>query len=253
MVTSSNLKQGVSVTDGDEVGSVHSSLNNSQRVHSTKLLKINNQASVMSNNQRSFKNEADVINYSNNIVNDLNLKTFFNSSWFENQIQSCNKASEHLFFRVEEHELKSQELFDKIAKQEVQKRLLEHFYHRFNELNNISDESKKKEAIELLNKEFIDTITLSNELDNYTNCCATKEFLLKILTLEDFRQLKLASIAITGNNKDANAILSSNIGLFESYIEDRASFVASITKLYKEHKKEKKAKESVSQYLNNAV
>ena len=253
MVTSSNLKQGVSVTDGDEVGSVHSSLNNSQRVHSTKLLKINNQASVMSNNQRSFKNEADVINYSNNIVNDLNLKTFFNSSWFENQIQSCNRASEHLFFRVEEHELKSQELFDKIAKQEVQKRLLERFYHRFNELNNISDESKKKEAIELLNKEFIDTITLSNELDNYTNCCATKEFLLKILTLEDFRQLKLASIAITGNNKDANAILSSNIGLFESYIEDRASFVASITKLYKEYKKEKKAKESVSQYLNNAV
>ena len=83
MVTSSNLKQGVSVTDGDEVGSVHSSLNNSQRVHSTKLLKINNQASVMSNNQRSFKNEADVINYSNNIVNDLNLKTFFNSPVFD--------------------------------------------------------------------------------------------------------------------------------------------------------------------------
>ena len=189
-------------------------------------------------NRDVLKQETKILKFNSNNSKQINTNTklSLNTEWLEEQIKSCNEASTYLFYRVEEHELKSQELFDKIAKQEVQKRLLEKFYKKFKELKEIKDEAKRNSEIEKLNREFSDVQILSNELDNYTKSQATKEFLLTILTIEDLKQIELASIAITGNKNDAIEILSSNIGLFESYVDNRAKFVTTISKIHAEYK-----------------
>lgn len=204
-----------------------------------------------SDNSINIDNIKDSVNNTHSSI-DNNLNKL-NTSWLENQIKSCKEASTYLFFRVEEHELKSQELFDKIAKQEVKKRLLESFYKRYKEIKNITNEIERNEALRKLNKEFLDTQTLSNELDKYTKSSATKEFLLKILKLEDYNQLRLALIAITGCGSEATKILSSNIGLFEDYVEDRAKFARAISKIQNEYKNGKSVKDIVNETLSKAV
>lgn len=193
----------------------------------TKILKFEN-STTENHDSKDGASRQDTLENTNTLS--------LNTGWLKEQIKSCNDSSTYLFFRAEEHELKSQELFDKIAKQELKKRLFEHFYNKLKKLDDINDQEQRCDAIQKLNKEFQDTLTLSDKLDSYITSPATKEFLLKILSLDDFNQLKLAAIAITGNASDADLILSSNIGLFESYIDDRANFVSQVTKLHSQYK-----------------
>ncbi len=146
----------------------------------------------------------------------------------------------YFFKRAQDLEIRSQDLFTTIAKKESEKRMLMDFLEKLESAEKIKNTTLKEKKIKALKKEFEDKQILSVNLDKYTNDPMAHEFLLKMLTLNDFWQLKLATRAITGNERLSDELLSSDIGLFELFIKDRKKFLSYATKLFEKIKSSKK-------------
>lgn len=161
-------------------------------------------------------------------------------NWIEKEIQEKRNESMYFFKRAQDLESRSQDLFNIIAKKESEKRILIEFLNELEKVDLIKDNSLKEAQIKKINNDFREKQIVYLNLEKYTENATTQEFILRMFSLNDLAQLKLVTRAITGNEKMADELLSSDIGMFELFIKDRKQFLSYAMALFKNISSSKK-------------
>ncbi|MGI6680032.1 MAG: hypothetical protein ACOX3T_00825 [Bdellovibrionota bacterium] len=159
-----------------------------------------------------------------------------NTTLLEQEIKKFRINSAALHQSAEGHNEISYELLKKAANNELVYEIYYKTYRELLELNEIKDTALRNKKIEILAKEFKNQLALLDMLNECIQSATTKKYLLNILTLEDFEQIKLACKGITASENDIYPFLSKNAMLLEFYVNDRQKFVSRVGSLRNSNK-----------------